>query len=107
MSTARVLPLTVWVAADDVQRALGCSRSLAYQHLARAAGRETGARGLLRVPIATWEAYAAATFGAANDPPPEPPRFVQPSTGPLRLVASNGKSKHSGPVRITQPRRRR
>jgi hypothetical protein len=31
--------VTVWVSATDVRRALGCSRSLAYEHLRRAAGR--------------------------------------------------------------------
>jgi hypothetical protein len=27
--------VTVWVCAKDVRRALGCSRSLAYEHLRR------------------------------------------------------------------------
>jgi hypothetical protein len=43
--------LTMWVAAPEVRRALGCSRSLAYEHLRRAAGRPAGVRGLLRVPL--------------------------------------------------------
>ncbi len=48
----RKLPLTVFVSVSDVQRALGCSRSAAYEHLRRAAGREQGVRGLLiRLPV--------------------------------------------------------
>ncbi len=43
--------VTVFVSAQEVRRALGCSRSLAYEHLRRAAGPEPGSRGLLRVPL--------------------------------------------------------
>jgi hypothetical protein len=50
--------VTVFVSAQEVRRALGCSRSLAYEHLRRAAGREPGVRGLLRVPLDVWERYA-------------------------------------------------
>jgi hypothetical protein len=62
--TARVLPITVFVSVDDVVAALGCSRSTAYEHLRRAARREAGARGLLRVPVAVWEDYLRETNGA-------------------------------------------
>ena len=55
--TARVLPITVFVSAADVMRALGCSKTVAYEHLRRAARRAPGTRGLLRVPVAVWEDY--------------------------------------------------
>lgn len=97
---ARVLPLTVYVAAADVQRALGCSRSLAYWHLARAAGRVEGSRGLLRVPLHTWEEYARRTFVEAQEEPkarPQAPRAHRAPAPGLRLVANDS-------IRATQPR---
>ena len=56
----RVEGATVWVAAVDVMRLLGCSRSAAYRHLRRAAGRGRGTRRILRVSVEMWEQYAAA-----------------------------------------------
>ncbi len=38
--------VTVFVSAQEVRRALGCSRSLAYEHLRRTAGREVVAEPL-------------------------------------------------------------
>src|SRR5688572_10734326 len=55
--------LTSWVSAADVQRALGCARSTAFMYLRQAAGRPPGERGLLRVPVETWEAYAKEMIG--------------------------------------------
>ena len=58
----RELPLTLFVSVDDVRRALDCSRSLAYEHLRRAAGRAPGERGLLRVSVARWECYIREVY---------------------------------------------
>lgn len=58
-----VVSITVFVAVDDVMRAIGCSRSQAYAYLREAAGRKHGDRGLLRVPALIWERYANARFG--------------------------------------------
>lgn len=49
--------LMPYVGARDVVAQLGCSRAAAYRMLAEAAGRLPGARGMLRVPMATWERY--------------------------------------------------
>jgi hypothetical protein len=59
----RVVPVTVFVSAVDVMRALGCSRSKAYEHLRRAAGRKPGLRSLLRVSVEVWESYVTEEFG--------------------------------------------
>lgn len=45
---ARILPLTRWVRVGDVEAATGLSRRAAYEHLARAAGRQAGDRGAIR-----------------------------------------------------------
>jgi len=62
----RTLPLTRFVSARDVQEAIGCSRTLAYRHLAEAAlaaGRtEKQKHSMLRVPVLVWERYAERTF---------------------------------------------
>src|SRR6266542_1589848 len=42
--------VTVFVLAQEVRRALGCSHSLAYEHLRRAAGREPTARAACLQP---------------------------------------------------------
>lgn len=55
---ARVIQLTQYVSATDVQSALGCSRSQAYYHLRAAAGRTDGTRSALRVAVHVWERYA-------------------------------------------------
>lgn len=57
-----VVPITVFVTADDVEGALGCARATAYDHLRRAARRCAGQRGMLRVPVAVWEAYVKEYF---------------------------------------------
>lgn len=65
------LPLTQWVSAKDVQKALSCSRTLAYEYLRRAARRPFGTRGLLRVPVDVWEAYARQTLMGRAEPEPK------------------------------------
>jgi hypothetical protein len=62
LNLERRLDLAGYVRAKDVQQALGCSLSHAYEHLRRATGK-TG-RCLLRAPVEVWEAYARLTFGA-------------------------------------------
>jgi len=105
---ARVLSLTQYVGAVDVMTALGCSKSTAYRHLVAAAGaaRPENARGLLRVPLRTWEAYASATFGDGADL-----RRAAPDLAPLRArprrapsaprVAANT---NAAPIPITRAR---
>src|SRR5260370_11022680 len=64
MSSGRILPLTQFVRACDVQDALGCSRSMAYWHLAQAIGvRPEEQEGrMLRCPLLRWERYAERVF---------------------------------------------
>lgn len=64
MSSGRVLPLTQFVRARDVQDGLGCSRSMAYWHLAQAIGvRPEEQKGrMLRCPLLMWERYAERVF---------------------------------------------
>ena len=90
----KVIAITQFVTAADVMQALQCSRSTAYEHLRRAAGRLPGDRGMLRVAMATWERYAERTFGGV-------PTRLKPSG-----VASRGPVEQS-PIRITRPRRPR
>jgi hypothetical protein len=56
----RPLPpgMTAWVSAEDVARAVSCSRSKAHEYLRAAAGRGVGTGQLLRVPVDVWEAWA-------------------------------------------------
>src|SRR5687768_5500356 len=58
--------LTHYVSARDVQDVLGCSRSAAYDHLRCASGQRSRPRGLLRVALHVWEAYAERKFGGWN-----------------------------------------
>jgi|HubBroStandDraft_6_1064221.scaffolds.fasta_scaffold66849_1 hypothetical protein len=53
----RPLPagMTAWVSAEDVEYAVGCSRSKANEYLRAAAGRPVGTGRLLRVPVDVWE----------------------------------------------------
>src|SRR5229473_3793052 len=60
--TSRDFSLTAFVRVKDVMRALGCSRSLAYELLRRAAGRTSGTRGLLRVPVLVWERFVLEVY---------------------------------------------
>ena len=76
-------PIERFITAQDVRRALQCSLSSAYAHLARAAGRQAGDRGLLRVTPATWEAYARRTFERSGEPP-------LACCGRLRCLCSTG-----------------
>jgi len=63
MISNRDITITIYVTVKEVQRAIGCSRSAAYEHLRKAAGRDKGKRGMLRVPVDRWERYASETFG--------------------------------------------
>src|SRR5215471_17157516 len=60
--TSRDFSLTAFVRVKDVMRALGCSRSLAYELLRRAAKRTPGSRGLLRVPVLVWERFVLEVY---------------------------------------------
>lgn len=46
--------------AADIQRQLGCSRSAAYAHLRRAAGRSGSGRTRYSVSDEEWAAYVSA-----------------------------------------------
>jgi hypothetical protein len=54
-ASSRSIPLALFVAVGDAIQDLGCSRSLAYEHLRRAASRTPGKRGFLPVPLSLWE----------------------------------------------------
>lgn len=73
--------MTVWISTPDVQAAIGCSRSKAYECLRAAAGRRAGdPGGMLRVPLDLWEAWAFENLAPKPSPlrgpvprPPSPP----------------------------------
>jgi len=110
----RLSLVPMFVSAVEVRRSLGCSRSLAYEHLRRAAGREPGARGLLRVPLDVWERYevlscsgssgvaasgtAGSTRTAGASPAPRGAAIARPPS------ASPGSGSATPPIPITQPR---
>ena len=89
--TAKVFAITQFVTVADVQEALQCSRTTAYEHLRRAAGRKAGDRGMLRVAVRTWERYVAQAFSEQARRPG--PARARPATTP-----------EVGPIPITRPR---
>jgi hypothetical protein len=96
----REIAITIFVDVRDVQQALCCSLSLAYDHLRRAAGRDKGKRGMLRVPVHRWERYAEETFSGSN--------VGDERTAPRRLRPTRKQSVSSEEISqvipITQPR---
>jgi len=58
VGSALPIGMTDWVAAQDVMRALDCSKTTANEYLRAAAGRSVGTGQLLRVPVDVWEAWA-------------------------------------------------
>ncbi len=113
--TSRDFPLTAFVRVKDVMRALGCSRSLAYEHLRRAAQRMPGARGLLRVPVRVWEKYVLEAYQCGSTSGVEPGGAgilrmadvgsVQQSVETRRRPRSSPETgSETLPIRITQPR---
>ena len=50
----------------EAMQALGCSRSTAYEHLRRAAGRIEATGRLLRVPVEVWEHYVKENFSCSS-----------------------------------------
>lgn len=111
----RLEGLTEFVSAREVRRLLGCKESLAYEHLRRAAGRQPGERGLLRVTKQVWERYALREFHMSNSTirlRPEPGPVVDPLAsrgGPGMALAVPKKSATSpGPeIPMTRPRTKR
>src|ERR1700722_11460864 len=57
------LPLTKWVSAKDVMHAVGCSRTMAYEHIHRAKGDEARTGEAVRVTVEQWERYAREGLG--------------------------------------------
>src|SRR6266852_3177668 len=113
--TSRDFPLTAFVRVKDVMRALGCSRSLAYEHLRRAAQRTPGARGLLRVPVRVWEKYVLEVYRCGSSSVGESggvgtttmgsAAIAPPNAGTSRLRSSLPETGNETPlIRITQPR---
>lgn len=105
----RVVPLPVYVSAQDVQASLGCCRSLAYRYLRDAAGRGPEQDGrLLRVALEVWQAYAEKLFGSGAErrelAPERPSARAREGAPRLRLVVSAGESIPR--LRETQPRRK-
>jgi len=112
------LPITMFVSPADVMRALACSRSLAYEHLRRAARRERGVRGLLRVPVDVWERYAAEVFGCgssgeARSGTAGSSRTAYASSGRRSATTAalqrlaRASSSETPPIPLSQPRARR
>lgn len=106
----RALAITTWVTAEDVMRAVGCSRSTAYAYLAEARGDAERQSGLSRVSLERWEAFARRKFGEGAVQEAEAPKARRrapvkaPARPGLRLVVSNGTPLQ---VQPTQPRTRR
>jgi len=120
--TARRSSITEFIDAGDVAHALKVSRSTAYEHLRRAAGRPPGSRGLLRVPVRVWERYvkevfewpssgsAARSIRPSTTTPPasgggRPP--TSPTLAPLTLLPGGSSAKPTIPTmrqRKTRPR---
>src|SRR6266851_34655 len=115
---ARLLPLTLFVSVADVMRVLFCSRSTAYTHLRRAAGRPQGSHGLLRVSAHHWEKYISEVFscGSSGEAKPGTGSFTAPpaneyNAAPDATTTTRPKEKsvtgNGAPtLRLTQPRRR-
>lgn len=104
----RELGMTVFVSRADVQQAVGCGRSTAAMHLRRAAGKTDSSKSLVRVPLQTWEEYAAKMWGPkANVSGTAAPRSQTPSpTRAPRKVdgASNVTPLRPTQVQLTMPR---
>lgn len=103
--------LTELIGVTEVRRLLGCKLSLAYEHLRRAAGRQPGERGLLRVTKAVWERYALREFNMSDSTirlRPDPPRHGHRSRlarGAGRTGVSTTKRPGEPPIPVTRPRR--
>src|SRR5216684_2589735 len=115
LRTSRDFSLTAFVRVKDVMRALGCSRSLAYELLRRAAGRTSGTRGLLRVPVLVWERFVLEVYRCGSTSVVEPGgagtsrtdngRFAQRGAETRRLPSSSPETgSATPPIRVTQPR---
>lgn len=119
-----VIPITVFVRAQDVEGALGCSRATAYEHLRQAARRPEGTRGMLRVPVAVWEAYVKEKFQCRSEVGSTSESKALPGgAGTTRAMASGVSDQRDAPtaapprrssassnvmplIRLTQPRAR-
>src|SRR5713101_231296 len=115
LRTSRDFSLTAFVRVKDVMRALGCSRSLAYELLRRAARRTPGTRGLLRVPVLIWERFVLEVYrcgsssvgesGGAGTTTMGSAATAQPNAGTSRLRSSSPETGSETPlIRVTQPR---
>lgn len=92
--TAEVINLPVFVDVHDVRKTMKCSRSVAYEHMRRAVGRQTGQRGQLRVPLYVWREYVDLHFN---------PKSVTVEVVELRPPRDR-KSFATNRIRITRPR---
>lgn len=79
---AQPAPMTMHVSANDVQRALRCSRASAYAYMREAVGKPE-ARGLARIPLDVWEAYAKERFGP-KPAPAKPGKAPAPKEHPIK-----------------------
>src|SRR6266849_3628210 len=115
LRTSRDFSLTAFVRVKDVMRALGCSRSLAYELLRRAAQRTPGTRGLLRVPVLIWERFVLEVYRCGSTSVVEPGgagtsrmddgRSVRRGAETRRLPSSSPEiGSETPPIRVTQPR---
>jgi hypothetical protein len=112
--TSRDFSLTAFVRVKDVMRALGCSRSLAYELLRRAAKRTPGTGGLLRVPVLIWERFvlevyrcgsSVVDYAGAGTSKISGAAGARPSGATRKTASSSRPAGNETPqIRITQPR---
>ncbi len=105
MKQLRAIEMTVWVGVHDVERALGVGRSTAYELLRECAGRRHGDRGLLRVAVDDWEAFARRRLGGTGGRHGNAPE--DPGAGSYSALPSASATGETSLVRITRPRIRR
>src|SRR5215472_16893184 len=113
--TSRDFSLTAFVRVKDVMRALGCSRSLAYELLRRAAKRAPGSQGLLRVPVLVWERFVLEVYRCGSSSVAESGGAGTTKTGGVSIAQPNPETskrpnslpatgRETPPIRIAQPR---
>lgn len=99
---ADVKPLTQYYTVDQIQAALQCGRSTAYEHLRRATHRPEQLKGqMLRVSREQWERYAQERFGCDSSDTKKAP------TGNAASMTTKESSTKRAPGAQTKKRQRR
>src|SRR5689334_2764673 len=102
---SRQASITECITAEDVQRALRCSRSTAYEPLRRASGRPPDCAGMmLRVSIRAWERYFRETFEQWQTSTKPAANTTERSTTTSTVVddSSQQSARTRGPLRLLQ-----